>query len=292
MRQFCFWKTNFFLSKEAEERTESTGSGGTSKEGRLAQLDAGSFSLSLEVVEMWWKSDGIRHLRTARLLLFMLLFRRAACQQVFFDTTLAYEPAAVRVPSQLTLSLRVDSETGIRKPARVVLHLPGFVLPGATDETQVELGGEGASYFELQAVWSPTSEYLILKLNHTDTALKNQTLSLLLVDYFRLPETGLSKNSPDLMLALSRDRKDVLGDLSWAAFRQSPAVGSFYNAGSPTELTWRKDQTRPSFQAGQAATVILHFYGHMRFFRGDSVTVTLPGNVEKLCRAIMLWLVF
>lgn len=228
---------------------------------------------------MWWKSGGRRHLRTAQLL-FMLLFRRAACQQVFFDTTLAYEPAAVRVPSQVSLSLRVDSETNILKPARVILHLPGFVLPGATDETQVELGGEGASYFDLQAVWSPTSEYLIL--HCTDTALKDQTLSLLLVDYFRLPETGLLKNSPDLMLALSGDRKDVLGDLSWAAFLRSPAVGSFYNAGSPTELTWRKDQTRPSLQAGQAATVILHFYAHMRFFRGDSVTVTLPGNAEML----------
>ena len=214
-----------------------------------------------------------------RLLVSVMLLRRVSCQQVFFNTTLAYEPAAVRMPSQLSVSLQVDSETRIRNPARVAFHLPGFVLPGAVDETQVELGGQDAFYFDPLAVWLPTSDYLVLHFG--DTPVIDQTLSVFFVDPFELPETGLVKNDPSLKLALSRDRNDALDGLSWAAILRSPAVGSFYSEDSPTELTWRKDPTRQTLQAGQAVAVILHFYAHMALFKGDSITVTLPGTAPK-----------
>jgi hypothetical protein len=212
--------------------------------------------------------------QAARLLLCLLL-QRAACQQVFFDTRLEYDPAAVMVPSQLSLRLRVDATTPIYSPARVVLHLPGFVLPGATDETQVALGGRDAGLFAPDAVWSPLSAHI--QLFCTDTGLADQTLVLHIVDRFELPGTGLLENDSRLKVALSRDRKEDLSDIPYIVLG-SPAVGSFYSTASPTELTWRKAPARQSLQAGQAATLILSFYAHMALFRDDSITVTLPGR--------------
>ena len=126
---------------------------------------------------------------------------------------------------------------------RVPLNLPGFVLLGATTETNIQIGGNGAEYL------------------------------------FELPEAGLVGNDVRLRVTTSRNRNDLVEQLLWSQVLQSPAVGSFYSdtAATQTQVRWEKEPGRPRLEAGQAMSVRLSFYPHMRLYLKDSVSLTLPG---------------
>jgi hypothetical protein len=199
------------------------------------------------------------------------------CQQGLLSTKIEYRPPAVKTPSQVSFSFQVVS--AMDNPDRVLLNLPGFVLLDATAETNIQIGGNGAEYFDLygkQAVWTPLTETLQLFVSKRITS---ASISLLFIDLFELPEAGLVGNDVRLRVTTSRNRNDLVEQLLWSQVLQSPAVGSFYSdtAATQTQVRWEKEPGRPRLEAGQAMSVRLSFYPHMRLYLKDSVSLTLPG---------------
>jgi len=144
-------------------------------------------------------------------------------------------------------------------PDRVLLNLPGFVLLGATAETIIQIGGNGAEYFDLygkQAVWTPLTETLQLFVSKRITS---ASISLLFIDLFELPEAGLVGNDVRLRVTTSRNRNDLVEQLLWSQVLQSPAVGSFYSdtAATQTQVRWQKEPGRPRLEAGDVRPVEL-----------------------------------
>jgi len=203
------------------------------------------------------------------------------CQQGLLSTKIEYTPPAVKTPSQVSFSFQVVS--AMDSPDRVLLNLPKFVLlgatAGATAETKIQIGGNGAEYFDLygkQAVWTPLTETLQLFVSKPITS---ASISLLFIDLFELPEAGLVGNDVRLRVTTSRNRNDLVEQLLWSQVLQSPTVGSFYSdtAATQSQVRWEKDPGRPRLEAGQAMSVRLSFYPHMRLYFKDSVYLTLPG---------------
>ena len=197
----------------------------------------------------------------------------ASGEQTIFSTRLEYNPPAVKAQCKVTFSFRVAS-VAIDAPQRLVLHLPHFTVPASTADTQIRLGGSGAESFETHAVWSPSTAHLQLFVR---AQLVSTTLSVTLAPMLELPESGVLLNDATLKVAVSSHRNDDLAGLQWLSILQSPAVGSFYRPSSPTFVHFRKAANEARLQAGQAMTGILRFYARMRFLRGDTITLTLPG---------------
>jgi hypothetical protein len=176
------------------------------------------------------------------------------------------------MPSRVSLSFQISA--ALDKPHRVILHLPGFALPAdsSSSDTRVGLNGTSAGLFEAYGLWSPSNQYL--QLFSSKRVLSSETLSLEFL--LELPESGLQQNDARLRMALSSSRNDDLQALEWAIILRSPAVGSFYSATSPTTIQFRQAGSS-IVEAGQPLGVIVRLYRHMRLFKGDTITLTLPG---------------
>jgi hypothetical protein len=72
--------------------------------------------------------------------------RLGRCVQVLFNTQLDYDPPMVRTPCRVSFSFRIDGT--LSSPDRIVLHLPGFQLQGASGVTRVLLEGSAAQYLD------------------------------------------------------------------------------------------------------------------------------------------------